>query len=132
MTHLRELSVIIGTVLIKFFAQIMQVGEAGKHLFFAMFIIVMFLPELAVLFNKDFRLWLKNGVEDNDGQFNKSDFSTMLTHYATLWCIRMWTFAGLVEIFYGIQVREVYVVGALAGGFGIEMIGFFMGKRGKE
>jgi hypothetical protein len=36
---------------------------------------------------------------------------------------------GLVEVFYGMKVSEIYVVGSLAGAFGIEAIGFLLRKK---
>ncbi len=104
----------------------------SKNILFAFFIFMMFLPEMAMLFNKSFRGWVKSGIEDSDGQFNSQDLSNLLRHYSTLWCARLYVFFGLLEAFYQIQVREIFVMGSLAGAFGIETLSFFLNKREKK
>lgn len=104
---------------------------SSKNILFSFFLIMMFLPEMAMLFSKNFRLWVKSGIEDGDGQFNSSDLANLLRHYSTLWCARLYVLFGLLEAFYQIQVREIYVMGSLAGAFGIEAITFFVNKKTK-
>ncbi len=36
------------------------------------------------------RYWIKSGIEDSDGKFEKTDLSSLLIHYSTLWCIRLY------------------------------------------
>lgn len=127
---MRELSVIVSTFCIKIFATILNIEAGPKHFLFSIFIILMFLPEVLLVFNKSFRGWIKTGIEDSDGKFEKSDLASLLIHYSTLWCTRLYVFFGLMEVFYGVQVRDTYVVGSLAGAFGIEIIGFMFKKSG--
>jgi hypothetical protein len=125
----------IGTLAIKGCAIIcsyLSFGEINsKNILFCFFIFMMFLPECGLLFSKDFRKWVKAGVEDSDGEFNSSDLGNLLQHFSTLWCIRLYVLFGLLEAFYGVQVREIYVMGSLAGAFGIEAIGFLTNKKAK-
>ena len=101
----------------------------SKNVLFAFFILMIFLPEIGLLLSKNFRLWVKTGIEDNDGQFNSSDLAGLLRHYSTLWCARLYVLFGLIEVFYHIQVREVFVMGSLAGAFGLEAAGLFINKK---
>lgn len=101
----------------------------SKNILFGFFILMIFLPEIGLIFSKNFRTWLKAGIEDNDGQFNSSDLSNLLRHYATLWCARLYVIFGILEAFYHIQVREIFVMGSLAGAFGIEAVGLFTRKK---
>lgn len=105
------------------------VAVTSKNILFIFFIIMMFLPEMGMLFNKSFRMWVKSGVEDSDGQFNSEDLANLLRHYSTLWCARLYVLFGLLEAFYHIEVREIFVMGSLAGAFGIEAIGFLTKKK---
>jgi hypothetical protein len=99
------------------------------HLIFPLFVVMILLPELSFTFVPRFRQWIKAGVEDGDGVLNKADLNALIIHYSTLWCIRLFVIFGLLEAFYGVQVREVYVVGSLLGAFGIETVGFFARKN---
>jgi hypothetical protein len=98
-----------------------------QYVFYLM-MVIMFLPEFMFIFAKSFRLWLKGGIENGDGKLNKSDFTSLLMNYSTLWCIRLYVLFGLLEAFYGIQVREAWINTSLVGAFGIkamETISFF-------
>lgn len=97
-----------------------EVGTIDYHIIFPFFIGMILLPELTFILVPKFRKWIKDGIEDGDGVLNKGDLSTLMVHYSTLWCIRLFVVFGLLEAFYGIQVREIFVVGALSGAFGIE------------
>ena len=102
---------------------------SSKNILFGFFILMIFLPEIGLVFSKNFRIWLKSGIEDSDGQFNSSDLAGLLRHYSTLWCARLYVLFGLIEVFYHIQVREVFVMGSLAGAFGLEAAGLFIKKK---
>lgn len=125
---MRELSVICSTFLLKVFAVVLNIESNAKHVLFLVFLILMFLPELLLLFNKSFRQWIKTGIEDADGKFEKSDLASLIIHYSTLWCTRLYVMFGLLEAFYSVQIRDVYVVGSLVGAFGIEAVGFLLKK----
>jgi len=100
-----------------------------KSILFGFFLLMMFLPEIAILFVKSFRIWLKDGIEDSDGRFNSDDLARLMVHYATIWCMRMYVLFGLLEAFYHIKVSEIMTLGSLAGAFGIEAVTTIMKKR---
>lgn len=127
-SQLKELSILALTIALKFFATMLNIEDGARHFLFAFFFFIMFLPEMLILFNKDFRSWMRTGIEDGDSKFEKADLQNLLIHYSTLWCTRLYVTFGLLEAFYGTQVRDVYVVGSLAGAFGIEVIGFLLKK----
>ena len=109
-----------------------SLGLADYHYIFPLFIGMILLPEICFVLVPSFRKWIKGGVEDGDGVLNKSDLKALIIHYSTLWCIRLFVIFGLLEAFYGIQVREVFVMGSLAGAFGIESISFFTRRFRKD
>jgi hypothetical protein len=119
--------VLLYTIILRFLADTLLAFNIvnPQYIIFYVLMIVMFLPEMGFAFAKSFRNWLKDGIEDSDGKFNSSDFKSLMSHYSTLWCIRLFVVFGLLEAFYSIQVREVFVVGSLLGAFGIEAISFF-------
>jgi len=125
---LKLVTVFIYTLAIKWLP-LFFITFSSKNVLFGFFILMIFLPEMGVLFSKNFRGWLKSGIEDGDGKFNSIDLSNLIRHYATLCCARLYVLFGLLEAFYQIQVRELYVMGSLAGMFGVEAIGFFISKR---
>jgi hypothetical protein len=102
----------------------------GSEALFWIFIVALFIPEGGFIFSASFRHWLKDGVEDGDGVMNKSDLTSLISHYATAWCVRLYVLFGLVEVFYGIHVRESIALGTLGGAFGIE--GMVIFKKWKK
>ncbi len=99
--------------------------------FFYLLIFVMFIPEYGFALSKAFRNWLQSGIENGDGKLNKIDLTSLLMNYSTLWCIRLYVLLGLLEAFYGIQVREIWVHSSILGAFGIkaiEAVSFFKKK----
>lgn len=121
-------SILLYTLLLKWVPSLF-LAFTSKNILFAFFLVMMFLPEIAMLFFKNFRVWIKTGIEDGDGEFNASDLGGLMRHYSTLWCARLYVLFGLLEAFYQIQVREIFVMGSLAGAFGIEAIGFLTQKK---
>lgn len=118
--------VLIYTFLIKFLGFVMLGTQViDVHYIFFLMMFIMFLPEYLFMFSSPFRGWIKSGIEDSDGKFNKSDFSSLLMNYSTLWCIRLYVLFGLLEAFYGIQVRETWITSSLLGAFGIKTIETF-------
>jgi hypothetical protein len=130
----KAISLIVCTIFIKALAILtLSLNQfTSKNILFAVFIFMMFLPEMGFIINKGFRQWLKDGIEDSDGQFNSSDLANLLRHYSTLWCARLYVLLGLLEAFYHIQVREIFVMGSLAGAFGIEAITFLTNRSPKK
>lgn len=88
-----------------------------QYIFFFL-LLTMFLPELGITFSKSFRNWLKGGVEDKKGV----DLSSLLLNYSTLWSLRLYVIFSLMEIFYNIQIREIYIYTSLAGAFSLKSI----------
>lgn len=133
LAQLKSMIILLATLLLKFFALIfsyLNIGDINsKNILFIFFIGMMFLPELGFLISRDFRKWLKTGIEDGDSQFNSRDLAQLMQHFSTLWCIRLYVLFGLLEAFYGVQVREIYIAGSLAGAFGIEAISFLTKKK---
>lgn len=111
------------------FAMILSIEETSRYFFFILFILILFMPELALLISKGFRLWIKDGIEDNDQKFNITDFATMMVHYSMLWCVRVFVVSFLVEIFFNYHVREIYILSSFAGAFGIEVVGAMIKKK---
>lgn len=130
----KAFSILICTIFLKALAVMsLSFGAfTSKNVLFCVFIGMMFLPEAGFLLNKSFRNWLKDGIEDSDGVFNASDLANLLRHYSTLWCARLYVLLGLLEAFYHIQVREIFVMGSLAGAFGIEAITFLTNRAPKD
>lgn len=133
LANLKMLLLLTGTICLKFLGMLcasLNFGEINsKNILFIFFIGMMFLPDLGILISKDFRQWIKSGIEDSDGQFNSDDLANLFKHFSTLWCIRLYVLFGLLEAFYHLQVRDIYVLGSLAGAFGIETINFFTKKK---
>lgn len=130
-----KISVVLGYMFsIRFVAAFASIALAGLdyHFLFPIFCFMLFLPELGFIFVKSFRKWLKDGIEDSDNKFNKEDFNSMLIHYSTAWCIKLFVLFGLLEVFYAVQVREIFVIGTLAGAFGIEAVNFFIRRNEKK
>lgn len=123
-------SIFTYTLMLKFLA--IFTGFTSINVLFTFFIIMMFLPEISMLMSKSFRYWIKSGIEDSDGQFNSKDLASLLVHYSTLWCARLYVLFGLLEAFYGTKVREVYIMGSLAGAFGLESLNFLNNKFKKK
>jgi len=119
-------SIFIYTLMLKFLT--IFTGFTSINILFTFFIVMMFLPEITMLLSRNFRYWIKSGIEDSDGQFNSKDLASLLIHYSTLWCARLYVLFGLLEAFYGVKVRELYIMGSLVGAFGLESIGFLTSK----
>lgn len=126
--------VLIYTFFIKTLAFIMMGANLiDVHSVFFLMMFIMFLPEYLFVFSKAFRGWIKGGIENGDGKLNKNDFSSLMMNYSTLWCIRLYVLFGLLEAFYGIQVRETWITSSLLGAFGIKTIETFsFWKKGKN
>lgn len=98
-----------------------QIGvDLNHNVFLIDFLVVMiFLPEIALLFIKDFRAWIKGGVEDGDGNLNKSDLKDLIALYMGLWCTRIFAYFSW-QITNGVPIdTQVYLIplaGALGGG----------------
>jgi len=61
---------------------------------------MMFLPEITIRTSKEFRMWIKEGIEDADGKLNKSDIKDGLILYVSLWSLRVFIGFSVSEVFY--------------------------------
>ena len=130
---IKIISVFVYTFSLRILAYVtLLMGLMDYHFIFPIFVIMILLPELTFTFVPRFRAWIRDGVEDGDGVLNKADLNALLIHYSTLWCVRLFVIFGLLEAFYGVQVREIYVIGSLSGAFGIEMSTFLTKWFSKE
>ncbi len=83
------------------------------------FLVLMFLPEMLIISVKPFREWLKEGVENSDGQFHKDDFKDLLIYYANIWSLRIFLLFSFFKMFYGFDISITMYVIPLVGSFGI-------------
>lgn len=130
---MKILSIYVYTLSIRVFGWVTLAAGliSDYHYLFHVLVVMLVLPEIGFAVSRGFRSWLKSGIEDGDGVFNTKDFNQMLVHYSTLWCVRLFVLFGLLEAFYGVQVREIFIGGSLAGAFGIETVSFFARKKEK-
>ncbi len=81
-------------------------------------ITLMFVPELMSITSKSFRDWIRRGIEDDDGKFNKSDLKDMMILYSSLWLLRVVLVWSWFHIFYGVYIEYSLYITLLAGSFG--------------
>jgi len=82
-------------------------------------VLLMFVPEFMVMFSKDFRTWIKEGIEDSDGKLSKKDTRDMIVLYGSLWCLRVFLLMSWAIIFYDKEIDWFIYVTPLIGSFGI-------------
>lgn len=102
-------------------AVLAQIGVNSDQMAYIIYflIVMIFLPELGLIFSKDFRLWIKSGIEDNDGSLNKSDMKDLVALYMGLICTRIFIGFSWSQVFYQPIETTTYMiplVGALGGG----------------
>lgn len=94
--------------------------EKPSPVVFYIFIFMMFVPEIAIISSKGFRQWMKQGIEDADGQLHKEDVKDLRVHYAALWMLRVFVLFGLLMIFYQIQIPWSFYMLPFFGAMGLE------------
>ncbi len=96
------------------------------------FTVMMFVPEVVLIFSKGFRGWIQQGVENADGVLNKSDLKDMVILYGSLWCLRVFLFMSWSKIIYGTNIEFYIYMTPLLGSFGISglpILKSFIGKK---
>lgn len=100
---------------------LVQIGlssdQMGPIIYFL--IVMIFLPELGLIFSKDFRAWIRTGIEDGDGTLNKSDMKDLVALYMGLICTRIFIGFSWSQVFYQPIEMSTYMIplaGALGGG----------------
>ena len=94
-------------------------NEKPPEQIFYFFVAMIFLPEIVTLFSKNFRYWIKQGIENADGKLNKSDLKDMSILYVSLWCLRVFIFMSWTQIFYQVDIPFHVYITPLLGAFGL-------------
>ena len=81
---------------------------------------MMFAPEVGVIFFKDFRLWLKTGIENADGKLDRSDLKDLRMHYTAMIMARIFGLFSLMMAFYNIELPWHVYMTPFFGSFGLE------------
>lgn len=105
-----------------------QPSEVIFYIFFGM----MWAPELALMFSKSFRLWMKKGIEDADGELHKEDIKDLRVHYSALMMLRVFVLFSLLMIFYQLTVPNVVYMAPFAGSVSLEGAALFKNIYGKR
>ncbi len=94
---------------------ISKISHAPDEMIFYIFASALFIPEIALIVSKNFRHWLKNAVENSDGIFDKSELKDVIAYIGSFYCAKLFAFLVLCNIFYVIEVKEVYIYLTFAG-----------------
>lgn len=94
---------------------VQEITEAPNNIVFYVFVFALFLPEFGIIISSKFRLWLKNALENNDGVLDGGDLKETISYLGAYYCAKLFAFGMLCDIFYIIQVNEVYVYMSFAG-----------------
>lgn len=80
--------------------------------------VMIFAPEITIALFKSFRGWIKEGLEDADGKFNKEDIKDMVILYCSLWFLRVFIFFSWAQVFHDpAPAASIYII-PLLGSFG--------------
>jgi hypothetical protein len=82
------------------------------------FLLMVFLPEILWVSWKNFRDWIKTGIEDSDGKLNKEDLKDAGFLYVSLWSMRVFMGFSIAKIF-GVEIDSISYLSSLIGSFGI-------------
>ncbi len=92
-------------------------------------IVMIFAPEITIGLFKNFRNWIKEGLEDADGKFNKSDIKDMAILYGSLWSLRIFIFFSWATVFHEPIPYGIYIT-PLIGSFGTAGLTVIKSVRG--
>ena len=92
-----------------------SVGIYPDNIVFYIFVFALFLPELRVMTSKSFRLWLKEGIENNDGVFDGSDLKEMIGYLGAYYCAKLFALLMLCDIFFFVDIKDAYVYLCFSG-----------------
>jgi hypothetical protein len=98
----------------------------------AVFVFMMFVPEMAFFISPQFRNWIKEGIEDSDGKLNKEDVKDLRIHYASIWMLRIFVFFGLAMIFFQVRIDWNYYIVPFFGAMGLEGASLLRNIYGKS
>lgn len=102
------------------------------EIIFWFFCAMIFLPEVTIGLSKGFRTWIKEGIENSDGQLNHRDIKDLLIHYASLSSLRLFVLETLLMMFYSIQIDLQYYVIPFLGSIGLSGFTIFKHIYGKQ
>jgi len=108
-------------------------GDAGINIILGFITVVLlgiFMPEIMWLASKSFRGWIKQGIEDSDGQLNKSDLKDAGILYVSLWSMRIFIGFSVAKMF-GIEIDTLTYLTPLFGSGGIAGLTVLKGVMGK-
>lgn len=97
---------------------------------FYMFMATMLSTEVLMCF-KDFRDWIKSGVEDGDGVLNSKDVRELITYYASLIFLRAFILLILLDKFFGLETEldtQIMLFFGAFGSQGMGILGSFLKK----
>jgi len=97
-------------------------SDMPSDIVFWVFMVALFLPEMAFIVSRDFRMWLKSGVENNDGILDKSDLKDIPTHVGAYYCAKVFTLVVVADIFYTIDVSDTVLYLCFSGFAGTETV----------
>lgn len=83
------------------------------------FVLMMFVPEVALVFSKRFSNWIRSGIENSDGVFSKEDLKDLVILYGSLWSLRAFLFMSWSMVFYDVEIPFYIYLTPLIGSFGI-------------
>ena len=90
--------------------------------YFGMIIIFSFMPEIALIFSRRFREWLKEGAQDGKNKLTNGNLKEAIGHYAALNSIRIYIIAVSATIFKEVELPYIIYVLSFAGAVGIESL----------
>jgi len=85
---------------------------------FYIFTSMLFIPEVCLILFPSFRNWIRQGIEDADGELNKNDVKDLLVFYFSIWCIRAYVLAFLLTMFYEVDIPFDFKAMSFFGGLG--------------
>ncbi len=117
----------------KFFQMTLSQGEnSPPEWLLGILLLFMFVPEFMGMFSRDFRNWIKEGIEDSDGKLSKKDTKDMIVLYGSLWCLRVFLLMSWSIIFYDKEISWLIYVTPLIGSFGISGLTVIQGITGRK
>ena len=84
---------------------------------FWFFCIMMWLPEMATTMSKQFRNWIKEGIEDENGRLK--DVKDIIIHYASLTSMKLFILESLLMMFYDVDIAFQFYMVPFFGSVGL-------------
>lgn len=89
-----------------------------EELFYFLFF-ALWLPEMAILFSKSFRGWIKEGFEDGDGVLSKADIQDILPFYSSFLIGKTVILMSWTMIFYNVEIPYYIFITLVIASFGV-------------